>query len=166
MKIYVKAAIDDPPHEGDIFDIIIIDDDIVEGASGKRESNLNELYGKIRNLLDNLARQGKVVKDPDGKFTGGKTHYFPFQVIAPDGKAYPESRRFKIRITYPLTSTGIEHEITLRPGEQLTDFETIFIRDDQKEFRQAVTLATEFVDKKIHEVNDRYKTDPDTMSEI
>ena len=157
------AAIDDDPKDGDILTIVIIHDDSVEGASDKREGNLRELRNRIRNYM--LAT-GQLAVGAAYATPNGKSMYHPFKVIAPDGAAYPEYREFKVRITYATTSIGTEHSAELRKGEKPTDFGTIYIRDDQKEFRAAETEAKMFIDSKIEEVHNWYVNSPETMSDI
>jgi len=158
------ADIEDESESGDILDIIIIPE-VIEGASSKRDKNLQDLHNSIRNYMRS---NEYVVKEPDyeRRSRRGKTHYHPFEIIAPNGCAYPGDRSFKIRITYATTSIGVEHAVTLKTGEKSTDFETIFINDTQKEFRDAETRSKAFIDLKIKEVHDKYKNDPGNMSDI
>ena len=175
MKLLIRAAKEVEPEDNDIFEImIIVESDAIEGVNGKQDKRLKHLK-ELRNGISNYIRH--IGSGEDGKLvmwaaypdttTHKVSYYHPFQVLAPDRNPYPEDRAFKIRITYPTTYIGTEHILELQRGEKVTDFETIFIRDDHSgEFRDALEQAKAFIDSKIQEVYEHYKNSPDTMDQI
>ena len=163
MAKILARIIEEIPQDGDIFDIVIIPE-IVQGARDGHLVAVQNLRNAISQYLQKLSTlaEAKVIPYPAYPETqkGKVSYYHPFHILGPDGEVYPEgaeSRRYKIRITYPLTSTGTEHVVNLHKGEDLSDFYTIFISDSAKQLKDAEARAKAFIDSKIAEVYDSFE---------
>jgi len=169
MKKLIRGAHDDPPKDSDILDIVIIGESI-EGANTSDNSPLNDAFNSIRNYLTEQGSREVGNVDPGAEYESsnpnGTSYYFPFRVIAPDNKRYPIRRRYYVRVTYQFTSLGDKHEPTLELGEKPTDFGSVYIEGKKKRYPQIVTDAKAFIDSKVKEVHDQYKTDPSQLPNI
>ncbi len=143
IKTVYIPAVDDPPKEDDIFDLLIIASNSDSERGGKLNNLRNSIYEHIRSKANLVMGAAYPRTNPDRNMR----YYHPFNVIAPDGAAYPdpEKRQFKVRITYRLAEDG---------------------EAAKTDFRQAEIDAKTFIDAKINEVNERYNIAPETMSDV